>query len=52
MSDSDKHCAYLEDPDDIGLHNEFSGLSEDEVDDLKRECVCFWYSFRMPVADK
>ena len=39
MSDSDKHCAYLEDPDDVGLHNEFSGLSEDEVDDLKRVCL-------------
>ena len=39
VSNSDKHHAYLEDPDDIDLNNEFSGLNEDEVDDLKRECV-------------
>lgn len=39
VSDSDKHCAYLADPDDIDLNNEFQGLDEDEVEDLKRECV-------------
>ena len=39
VSDSDKHSAYLEDPDDIDLNKEFSGLNEDEVEDLKRECV-------------
>ncbi|KAF9463411.1 hypothetical protein BDZ94DRAFT_1308729 [Collybia nuda] len=37
VSDSDKHCAYLEDPDDVDLNNEFEGLNEDEVDDLKRD---------------
>ena len=37
VSDSDKHCAYLEDPDDIDLNNEFDGVDEDEVEDLKRE---------------
>jgi len=37
VSDSDKHCAYLEDPDDIDLNNEFDGLNEDEVENLKRE---------------
>ena len=25
VSDSDKHCAYLEDPEDIDLNNEFNG---------------------------
>jgi hypothetical protein len=51
VSDSDKHYAYLEDPDDLDLNNEFSGLNEDEVDDLKREYVLLsiWYSC---LADK
>lgn len=41
--ESDKHYAYLEDPDDVDLNNEFDGLDEDEVEDLKRECVrCIW----------
>ena len=39
VSDSDKHYAYLEDPDDVDLNKEFSGLNEDEVESLKRECV-------------
>lgn len=39
VSDSDKHYAYLDDPNDIHLNNEFSGLNEDEVEDLKRKCV-------------
>ena len=39
MSNSDKHSAYLVDPDDIDLNIEFSGLNEDEVEELKRECV-------------
>lgn len=51
MSESDKHFTYLEDPDDIDLNNEFSGLDEDEVEDLKRKCVLrIWYSFCL--ADK
>ena len=37
MSESDKHCAYLEDPDDIDLNGEFDGVNEDEVEDLKRK---------------
>jgi len=42
VSDSDKHCAYLEDPDDVDLNNEFDGVDEDEVENLKRKCVlCF-----------
>lgn len=41
MSESDKHYAYLEDPDDIDLNNEFDGLDEEEVEDLTRKCVCF-----------
>ena len=39
MSNSDKHCAYLEDPDDIDLNNEFDVLNEDEVENMKREYV-------------
>ena len=39
VSDSDKHCAYLEDPDDIDLNEEFNGVDEDEVQDLKRKYV-------------
>ena len=43
VSDSDKHHAYLEDPGDIDLNNEFDGFDEDEV---KRKyvihvCLCF-----------
>ena len=46
VSDSDKHYAYLEDPYDVGLTDEFNGLDEDEVEDLKREYVLpNWYSF-------
>jgi hypothetical protein len=43
VSDSDKHCAYLEDPDDIDLNGEFDGLDEDEVEDLKRRYVLFFF---------
>jgi hypothetical protein len=39
VSESDKHCAYLEDPDDMDLNGEFDGISEDEVEDLKRKYV-------------
>jgi hypothetical protein len=54
VSDSDKHCAYLEDSDDIDLNNEFQGLNKDEVEDLKRECVymvvfvLFWLADTLP----
>ena len=38
VSDSDKHCAYLEDPDDLDLKNELEELdNDDEVEELKRE---------------
>ena len=37
VSNSDKHSAYLDDPDDIDLNNEFDVVNEDEVEDLKRE---------------
>jgi len=37
VSDSDKHCAYLEDPDDVDLNGEFDRVNEDEVEDLKRK---------------
>ena len=39
VSESDKHCAYLEDPDDVDLNGEFDGINEDEVEDLKRKYV-------------
>ena len=39
VSESDKHCAYLEDPDDMDLNGEFDGINEDEVEDLKRKYV-------------
>lgn len=46
VSDSDKHCTYLEDPEDQDLNSEFEQLNEDEVEELKRECVLvlvfFW----------
>jgi hypothetical protein len=34
VSDSDKYHAYLEDSDDVDLNEEFSGLNEDEVENL------------------
>jgi hypothetical protein len=37
VSESDKHCAYLEDPDDIDLNGEFDGVNEDEAEGLKRK---------------
>ena len=37
VSDSDKHCAYLEDPDDPDLNNELGELDDDEAEELKRE---------------
>jgi hypothetical protein len=39
VSDSDKHCAYLEDSDDIDLNGEFDRLSKDEVENLKCKYV-------------
>jgi hypothetical protein len=42
VSDSDKHCAYEEDPDDVDLNGEFDGLNEDDVEDLKRRYVLFF----------
>ena len=39
VSDSDMHCAYLEDPNDADLNGEFDGLSEDEVENLRRKYV-------------
>ena len=44
VSDSDKHHAYLKDPDDIDLNNKFEEQKKDEVEDLKHKCiyyVCF-----------
>ena len=39
VSESDKHSAYLEDPDDIDLTGKFDGVNEDEVEDLMRKYV-------------
>ena len=46
VSNSDKHCTYLEDPDDVDLNNEFDGVNKDEVENLKREYVlCMFVLF-------
>ena len=37
VSESDKHCIYLDNPEDTDLNNEFRGLNEEEVKDLKCE---------------
>ena len=39
VSDSDKHCAHLEDPNDIELNGKFDELSKDEVENLKHKYV-------------
>jgi hypothetical protein len=39
VSESDKHCAYLADPEDMDLNSELDGVDEDEVEDLKRKYV-------------
>ena len=39
VSDSDKHCTYLDDPDDMDLNKEFEERNEEEVEELKRESV-------------
>ena len=46
VSDSNKHYAYLEDPDDMDLNGEFDGVNEEEVEDLKRKYVrCLFVCF-------
>jgi hypothetical protein len=39
VSDSDKHWAYLDDPDDMDLNDHFEERNEEEVEELKRESV-------------
>jgi hypothetical protein len=42
--DADKHTEFLEDPD--ALNDDFDGLDEEQVEELKRECVivfCWWF---------
>ena len=39
VAESDNHCAYMEDPDNPDLSGEFEELNEDEVEELKQECV-------------
>jgi hypothetical protein len=41
--DADKHTEFLEDPD--ALNDDFDGLDEEQVEELKRECVIifFWW---------
>lgn len=39
VSDSDNRRAYMEDPDNPDLSSEFEELNDDEVEELKRECV-------------
>ena len=50
VSDSDKHYAYLEDPEDVDLNTEFDGLDEDEVEELKREYVLHFCLFDLNFA--
>jgi hypothetical protein len=39
--EADKHIEFLDDPDT--LTDDFDGLDEEQVDELKRECVIiFW----------
>ena len=50
MSESNKHCAYLEDPDDMDLNGEFDGVNEDEVEDLKHKYVlCLFVCWQITV---
>ncbi len=37
VSESDKHCACAEDPDDLDLNKELEGLTEEEAAEVKRE---------------
>ena len=49
VSESDKHCAYLEDPED--MDGEFDGVNEDEVEDLKRKYVLHLSRFMLLTYD-
>ena len=52
VSDSDKHCAYLEDPDDLDLKNELEELDDDdEVEELKREYAAALFVFVLLKSD-
>jgi hypothetical protein len=37
--EADKHVEFLEDPD--ALIDDFEGLNEGQIEELKRECVIF-----------
>jgi hypothetical protein len=39
--DADKHTEFLEDPD--ALNDDFDGLDEEQVEELKRECVIIFF---------
>lgn len=45
LSESENHCAYLEDPNDIHIINALSGLDDDAVETLKREYVLVFVCF-------
>ena len=46
VSESNKQCAYLEDPDDMDLTSEFDGVNKEEVEDLKHKYVrCLFVCF-------
>ena len=57
VCESDMHRTYREDPDDEDVNNEFIGLDEETVVDLKREyvfvqchCLCIWQANHMMVT--
>jgi hypothetical protein len=39
VSDSDNHWAYLDDPDDMDLNDNFEERNKEEVEELKRKYV-------------
>jgi hypothetical protein len=49
VSESDKHCAYL-DP-DVDMNGEFDVVNEDEVEDLKRKYVLHLSRFMLLTYD-
>ena len=40
MLEADKHIEFLDDPD--ALTDDFDGLDEEQVEELKRECVTIY----------
>ena len=49
MLEADKHIEFLDDPD--ALTDDFDGLDEEQVKELKCECVIIFCSFADPCHD-